>query len=89
MRWLAVWVVAVVLALVNLRGTLRIWRSGIYERGQMLAQTALIWLIPGAVFFVVGVLKNDTSTASTDPTARNPEEANPNIWPGAGRPGAP
>jgi hypothetical protein len=89
MWWPGVPVGVVALALLNLRGTLRIWRSGVYERGQLVAQTALIWLIPGAVFLVLGVLKSGSASPSSDPTAKNPEAPNPNIWAGVDRPGAP
>ena len=57
MLWLGLSLVAFPLAVVNLRGTLRIWRSGVYERGQLIAQTLLIWAIPGSVFAVMHVLK--------------------------------
>jgi len=75
--WFGIALVGGVLALLNARGTLRIWRSGVYERGQLLAQTALIWVIPGSVFAVLSLLRDDgRSGKPSDSTAANPETPN-------------
>jgi len=79
MLWLGLSLVGTALALLNVRGTLLLWRSSVYERGQVLAQTALIWLLPGAVFVVTYILKDDRSGRALDPTASNPETPNANI----------
>jgi len=89
MLWLGVSLVGIALALLNVRGTLRLWRTTVYERGQLLAQTALIWLIPGSVFVVTYILKDDRLGRAIDPTASNPETPNATIVVGAGGPGAP
>jgi hypothetical protein len=73
MLWLGLLLMGVPLAVANLRGTRRIWRSGVYERGQLYAQSLVIWAIPGSVFAVVHVLKEDRpGRAVNDPTAINP-----------------
>ena len=73
MWWLGLSLTGIALASVNLRGTVRIWRSGVYERGQLIAQTLLIWVIPGSVFAVMHVLGGDRpGRADADPTATNP-----------------
>ena len=82
MLWLGAALGGIALALLNVRGTLRVWRSGVYERGQLFAQTVLIWLVPGSVFLVVSVLKEDRPTRALDPTALNPKSPNPNVFEG-------
>lgn len=82
---LGVSLVGVALALLNVRGSLRIWRSGVYERRQLIAQTVLIWLVPGSVFLIVSVLKDARPALALDPTTENPESANANIVAGAVR----
>jgi hypothetical protein len=80
MSWLGPSLVGIALALLNLRGTLRIWRSGVYERGQLIAQTLLVWAIPGSVFVVMHVLRGDRpGRAGADPTVTNSETPNENI----------
>jgi hypothetical protein len=75
MLWIGILLAGSSLALLNVRGTLRVWRSGVYERGQLLAQTALIWVVPGSVFAVMYVLKDERShRAFDDPTATNSPE---------------
>jgi hypothetical protein len=89
MLWIGLSLVGTALALLNLRGTLRIWRSGIYEREQLLAQTVLIWIVPGSVFAVVYILKDDRpKTALGDPTVANPDSPGEASM-GAGHHGAP
>lgn len=80
MLWLGLSLTGIALAIVNLRGTLRIWRSGVYDRGQLIAQTILIWAVPGTVFAVMHVLRGDRpGRAIADPTVTNPATANENI----------
>jgi hypothetical protein len=76
MLWLGIALVAVSLGIANVRGTAHIRRSGLYERGQLLAQTVLIWAVPGSVFAVLAVMKGVGPEESADPTARNPESPN-------------
>lgn len=70
---LSAYAVGLFLAYLNLRGTVKLWRSGSYARGQIWAQTILIWVIPGFVFLVMHVLKNghpaypDGDSAVSDP----------------------
>jgi len=76
MLWLGIALVAGALGIANARGTARIRRSGLYERGQLLAQTVLIWAVPGSVFAVLSVLEDKRPGPDDDPTARNPESPN-------------
>jgi hypothetical protein len=76
MLWLGIALVAGALGIANLRGTARIRRSGLYDRGQLLAQTVLIWVIPGSVFAVLAVMKDARPGRPDDPTALNPETPN-------------
>jgi len=76
MLWLGVSLVALSLGIANVRGTARIRRSSFYERGQLLAQTVLIWTVPGSVFAVLSVLEDKRPGPDDDPTARNPESPN-------------
>jgi hypothetical protein len=38
--------------------TERVWRSPLYERAQKIAQTALLWFLPGSVVFVAYLLRD-------------------------------
>ena len=76
MLWLGIALVAGALGIANLRGTARIRRSGLYDRGQLLAQTVLIWAVPGSVFAVLSVIKDARLGRPDDPTALNPESPN-------------
>jgi len=82
-------VLGLALATVNARVTRRIWRSGLYERRQLVAQTALIWLLPGSAFAVESILKGESPERSLDATASNPTTPNGNAVSGAGSLGAP
>jgi hypothetical protein len=77
------------LAFWNARVTVRIWRSGLYERGQLVAQTAIVWLIPGSAFAVAAVLKGGAARRPNDPTVSNPETPNATVTTGASGIGAP
>ena len=90
MLWLGLLLMGFPLAVANLRGTRRIWRSGVYERGQLYAQSLVIWAIPGSVFAVVHVLKEDRpGRAVNDPTATNPATPNATMTEGGSGIGAP
>jgi hypothetical protein len=75
MLWLGITLVGLAVATLNVWGTRRIWRSGIYERGQLLAQTVFIWILPGAAIAVVSMLGGDRPRHD-DSTATNPLEPN-------------
>jgi len=89
MLWVGLSLLGLSLALLNALGTLRIWRSGVYERGQLLAQTALIWIVPGSVMMVLFILKSERAGRAPDPTATNPDTPNSTAVVGAGGVGAP
>ena len=52
--WIGLGLGAVALALAgaNIRTSVRLWRSTAYECSQKIAQTALMWLVPGAFVIV-------------------------------------
>jgi hypothetical protein len=75
MLWIGIILVGLALVALNVWGTLRIWRSGIYERGQLWAQTAFIWILPGAAIAIVSFLGGDRPNRQ-DSTAANPQEPN-------------
>jgi len=77
------------LAFWNARVTVGLWRSAVYERSQLVAQTALIWLIPGSAFVVAAVLKSGAPRRPHDPTTSNPDTPNATITTGASGIGAP
>jgi len=80
MLWLGSSLTGIALAGLNLHGTLRIWRSGVYERGQLIAQTLLMWAIPGSAFAVMHVLRGERpGRAGADPTVTNSATPNENI----------
>ena len=62
---------AVLLVVFNAAATRRLWRSTAYERGQKMAQTWLLWLMPGASLLVWWLLREPGHTRAGDPT----------IWP--------
>jgi|HubBroStandDraft_2_1064218.scaffolds.fasta_scaffold658759_1 hypothetical protein len=76
--------VTVLLAALNVRGTVRLWRSDLYSRGQQLAQTIMLWILPGSVFVVTYLLAEPSLPDEGDPTSRNPETPNGNATCGAG-----
>ncbi len=55
----------------------------------MLAQTAIIWLIPGAAIVAAAVLKGGASRLPRDPTTSNPDTPNASITTGGSGVGAP
>jgi len=75
--WVGITFVGLAVAALNIWGTLRIWRSGVYEPGQLVAQTAFIWILPGAAIAVVSMLSGDCPRlAGDDSTAANPQNPN-------------
>jgi hypothetical protein len=66
-----IFIVALALALVSFQGwlTVRVFRSGLYERKQKIWQAQLIWLLPiigaGLVFSIL----NEDKKAETEATA--------------------
>lgn len=65
--WIAAVVVASSLAAWNAVVTRRLWRSPMFERSQQWAQTALVWLLPGAAFLVNWVLRGMPVEEPVDP----------------------
>lgn len=78
---IAVVAAGTVLGALNVRGTVRLWRSNIYTRGQQIAQTVMLWMLPGSVF-VVTYLLAEPEPPGDDPTATNPETPNGNAFAG-------
>jgi hypothetical protein len=87
--WVGASVLGLGLAFWNARVTVQIWRSGFYDRAQLLAQTAIIWLLPGSAYVVAAVLKGSARSHPADPTASNPDAPNATITTAASGPGAP
>jgi hypothetical protein len=76
-------VAAVVVVVANVATTRRLWASAIFERPQKIAQSILLWLVPGSVFVVRAVLREQTgrSLLSRDPTAENiHEQFGSGVW---------
>jgi hypothetical protein len=74
-----IWLIVIgVLAAGNAVVTWRLWRSAVYEPGQQVAQTFLIWLVPGSAIFVNQVMVGeDRDDRTLDPTG--PQTAGPQI----------
>jgi hypothetical protein len=69
--WIAVALGGLLLATWNAIVTGRLWRSPMYERRQQIAQTAIIWLMPGAALFVNWLLRGMPEKSPVDPTAND------------------
>jgi hypothetical protein len=65
------WGVGLVVAAVNVATTRRLWASAMFERPQKIAQTVLLWLVPGS-FLLVRYLLDDTV-----PKRRQSDSAHP------------
>jgi hypothetical protein len=87
--WVGAAVLGLALAFWNASVTAAIWRSGTYERGQLVAQTLIIWLIPGSVFGVAAALNGASPRRALDPTASNPDTPSAAITTEASGVGAP
>ena len=48
--------IGAVVAIVNVRTTRRLWASQMFERPQKIAQTVLLWIVPGSFVLVRSVL---------------------------------
>jgi hypothetical protein len=60
------------LAVLNVATTRRLWASQIFERPQKIAQSVLMWIVPGSVFLVRAVLgerHEGRAIDASDPTA--------------------
>ena len=58
----------VVLAFVNAVATRRLWASPIFETPQKIAQTVLLWVLPGTVVVVWSVLREPRLAGQADAT---------------------
>jgi hypothetical protein len=77
MFWLGISALGLAVALLNVWASLQIWRAGVHERPQLLAQTILIWGVPGAAIVVLLALNADRTRNSTnDSTSSNPQSPN-------------
>jgi len=70
--WIALAAGVLMLAIANAVVTLRLWRSAMYDRSQQVAQTAILWLIPGAAIIVHWFLREPSrKIPAEDPTYSN------------------
>jgi hypothetical protein len=72
------------LATWNFRVTGRLWRSNAFDSSQKVAQTVLIWLVPGSAFVVSHVLRESEPRPLRrlpDSTSHNSRYANSHIDP--------
>lgn len=70
--WIAIATGGLLLALGNIVVTRRLWRSQLYERSQQIAQTAMLWLLPGTAMIVNWFLREPSrKDPATDPTYSN------------------
>jgi hypothetical protein len=61
--------VGVAVAVANIVTTRSLWRSPIFERSQKVAQTALIWIVPGSFVVVRHLLREPARVIDfADPT---------------------
>jgi hypothetical protein len=44
----------------------RLWASAMFDRGQKIAQTVLLWLLPGSVFLVWAVVREPAAGGRRD-----------------------
>jgi len=77
MIWIGIASIGLGVVVLNVWGTLRLWRSDAYERSQLVAQMILIWVVPGSAIAVVSVLDGDRRRHSgNDSTSANPQSPN-------------
>jgi hypothetical protein len=70
--WIAVILGGLLLTAGNVVVTVRLWRSEMFERSQQIAQTAMLWLIPGSAIVVTWFLREPSrKQPSDDPTYSN------------------
>ena len=60
--------IAAFVVVVNLVTIRRLWASPIFERPQKIAQTILLWVVPGSFLAVHYVLREQRVRRSVDPT---------------------
>jgi hypothetical protein len=68
---IAITLVVAAITAVNGIVTVRLWRSPLFDRGQKVAQTILLWVIPGTAAVVYGLLRSPERSPSNDPTVSN------------------
>jgi hypothetical protein len=75
MNGVAIWLggVGAVLLAANVVITRRLWRSPLFERPQKLAQTVLIWVLPGSWVFVRLALLDRRPDDVHDTTVTSPD----------------
>jgi hypothetical protein len=61
-------VAGVVIVFANVVTTRRLWASAIFETLQKVAQTVLMWLVPGSAIVVWNVLREPRIGSEPDPT---------------------
>jgi hypothetical protein len=70
--WIAIAAGGLILAIGNAVVTRRLWRSEMYERSQKIAQTAILWVLPGSATLVSWFLREpDRKELESDPTYSN------------------
>jgi hypothetical protein len=70
--WIAIAVGGLVLAIGNAVVMVRLWRSQMYERPQQIAQTVVLWLLPGSAIVVNWFLREPSrESLAADPTVSN------------------
>jgi hypothetical protein len=92
MIWYAIIPVTTALAALNAYATRRLWRSAAFERSQQVAQTILIWTVPGFVALTMLATREPPrhrrDGAGGDPTSNNSDDPSSNITTYSG-PGTP
>ena len=72
MLWIAGVLGGAMIATWNIAVTIRLWRSPMYDRRQRIAQTAIVWLVPGMAFFVNWLLMAmPERSSSLDPNSND------------------
>lgn len=71
MLWLGLALAGVVVFVVNASTTRRLWRSQMFERSQKIAQTVLVWMLPGSFLVVRHLLAEPRPASPGDPTVEN------------------
>jgi hypothetical protein len=79
MNGVGIWVgmIGTGLAAMNAATTRRVWRSAAFDRSQKVAQTVLVWLLPGSFALVGAVLSERRPKELRDPTVREAPEIDP------------
>ena len=83
--------IAAFVVVVNLVTLRRLWASPIFERPQKIAQTILLWVVPGSFLAVRYVLREQRVRRSVDPTTGAAILVWENAWnslPGGGHDGS-